>query len=262
MGDRSRTAAGRMARRVPGGRLVPLAVALLGPLLLSGCKERKPAAGQAASGTPHQAEVAAERAIRAAAPAVKEMQFRGVQVWSQVMPHRWAVCGQVSPFADDPALFVPFVSVVSIAGDGTATVPDPAFVGTGVSEADRTYLALVTNCYDNGGPADGPMASVPPIPPLPNTVPSPSLAGAGSVAARPLVSAGRLTGGPAAAQPASGDITIRQNANVHASPHGPSVRVVPEGTALRIFGAAPGGWYEVGDAAPWGWVHESMFVRR
>ena len=55
---------------------------------------------------------------------------------------------------------------------------------------------------------------------------------------------------------------MRQNANVHAGPHGPSVRVVPQGTALRIFGAAPGGWYEVGDTAPWGWVHESMFVRR
>ncbi len=256
MGDRARTSAGR--------RLLPLA--LLGPLLLSGCKEPKPAAGQAASRVPHQADVAAERAIRAAMPAVKEMQFRGVQVWSQAMPRRWAVCGQVSPFADDPALFVPFVSVVSIAGDGTATVPDPAFVATSVSEADRTYLALVTNCYDNGGPADSPMASVPPIPPLPNTVPSPSLAGAGSVAAEPRAPAGRVAGGPAAdasaTQPASGDITMRQNANVHASPHGPSVRVVPQGTALRIFGAAPGGWYEVGDAAPWGWVHESMFVRR
>ena len=55
---------------------------------------------------------------------------------------------------------------------------------------------------------------------------------------------------------------MRQNANVHASPHGPSVRVVPQGTALRIFAAAPGGWYEVGDTAPWGWVHESMFVRQ
>ncbi len=251
---------------MPGGRLVLLAVALLGPLLLSGCKEPKSAAGQAASGTTHQAEVAAEQAIRAAMPAAKEMQFRGVQVWSQAMPHRWAVCGQVSPFADDPALFVPFVSVVSIAGDGTATVPDPAFVGTGVSEADRTYLALVTNCYADGGPADSPMASVPPIPPLPNTVPSPSLAGTGPLAATPQAPAGRVAGGPAAdasaTQTASGDITMRQNANVHASPHGPSVRVVPQGTALRIFGAAPGGWYEVGDTAPWGWVHESMFVRR
>ena len=252
MGDWARTAAGR--------RLLPLA--LLGPLLLSGCKQPKPAAGQAASGTPHQAEMAAERAIRAAAPAAKEMQFRGVQVWSQAMPHRWAVCGQVSPFADDPALFVPFVSVVSVAANGAATVPDPAFVGTTVSDADRTYLALVTNCYDNGGPADSPMASVPPIPPLPNTVPSPSLAGAGPVAATPQATARRLAGGASATQSASGDITIRQNANVHASPHGPAVRVVPQGTALRIFGAAPGGWYEVGDAAPWGWVHESMFVRR
>ncbi len=255
--------------REPAGWWWPaLAAALLGPLLLAGCKERRPAAGQAASGAPREAALAAERAVEAALPAVKGMQFRGVQVYSQAMPHRWAVCGQVSPFADDPALFVPFVSVVSVADDGTATVPDPAFVGTGVSEADRTYLALVTHCYEAGGPNEGPMASVPPIPPLPNTVPSPSLAGAGPVAAGPQAAAQAGPGGAAAAvdaagtQPASGDIIMRQNANVHASPHGPSVRVVPQGTALRLFGAAPGGWYEVGDTEPWGWVHESMFVRR
>ncbi len=254
------------ARRPAGWRLLPLA--LLAPLLLPGCRERRPAAGQAAGAPGRVAVAAAERTVRAAMPAVKGMQFRGVQVYSQAVPHRWAVCGQASPFADDPALFVPFVSVVSVADNGTATVPDAAFVGTSVSEADRTYLALVTHCYEGGGPTDGPMASVPPIPPLPNTVPSPSLAGDAPVAASPRgpLSAAQLAPRPAAdaasAQPASGDITMRQNANLHDGPHGASVRVVPQGTALRIFGAAPGGWYQVGDTEPWGWVHESMFVRR
>ncbi len=274
--------------------MVLLGPVLLGPVLLGvgllgGCDECKapPAAAVAPgdagrpgrvaarrdAGVPGRAVAAAERAIRAGLPTVKEMQFRGVQVYSQAAAHRWAVCGQVSPFADDLALFVPFVSVVSVAGDGSMK-PDPAFIGSSVSEADRTYLALVTHCYDEGGPVDGPMAGVPPIPPLPNTVPSPSLEGAApAVAAAQAVPgapgplpAAAGSGGAAvdgsAAQPASGSITMRQNANVHASPHGASVRVVPQGTALRIFGQAPGGWYEVGDTAPWGWVHESMFSRQ
>ncbi len=277
-----------MKKRVRHGGLA--AMVLLGPVLLGGCDECKapPAAAGAPgdagrpgrvaarrdAGVPGRAVAAAERAIRAGLPTVKEMQFRGVQVYTQAAAHRWAVCGQVSPFADDLALFVPFVSVVSVAGDGSMK-PDPAFIGSSVSEADRTYLALVTHCYDEGGPVDGPMAGVPPIPPLPNTVPSPSLESAGPVAAGPAVpgvqalpgavpgvaGAGGAVDG-SAAQPASGSITMRQNANVHASPHGASVRVVPQGTALRIFGQAPGGWYEVGDTAPWGWVHESMFSRQ
>jgi hypothetical protein len=51
---------------------------------------------------------------------------------------------------------------------------------------------------------------------------------------------------------------MRQNGNLHADPHGPTVRVVAQGTPMHVFAQAPGGWYQVGDSAPWGWVHESM----
>jgi hypothetical protein len=54
---------------------------------------------------------------------------------------------------------------------------------------------------------------------------------------------------------------MRQNANLHSDPHGPATRVVPQGTVLRVFATAPGGWYQVGDTAPWGWVHESMLEK-
>jgi hypothetical protein len=31
---------------------------------------------------------------------------------------------------------------------------------------------------------------------------------------------------------------------------------------LRVFRQATGGWSQVGDTAPWGWVHESMLSKR
>ena len=48
---------------------------------------------------------------------------------------------------------------------------------------------------------------------------------------------------------------------MRADPHGASVRVVPRGTALHVFSQAPGGWLQVGDAGPEGWIHESMLDR-
>ena len=51
---------------------------------------------------------------------------------------------------------------------------------------------------------------------------------------------------------------VRQAANLRTDPHGSTIRVLPQGTPLHVFGQASGGWYQVGDTAPWGWVHESM----
>jgi hypothetical protein len=54
---------------------------------------------------------------------------------------------------------------------------------------------------------------------------------------------------------------MRRNGNLHSDPKGPTVRVVSQGTVMRVFAQLPGGWYQVGDTAPWGWVHESMLDR-
>ena len=36
------------------------------------------------------------------------------------------------------------------------------------------------------------------------------------------------------------------------------LRTLPRGLELQLYGRAPGGWLQVGDAEPWGWVHSSL----
>lgn len=219
--------------------------------LLAGCKPEK-GHGGADPASVARAMTSAEAAIRTDLPAAKNAQFRGVQSYDQALPGRRAVCGQVSPYGDDEILFVPFVAVMTRSADGAWTsTQDSRFVGTSVSEADRTYLAIVAHCYDKGGPSDGPVQSVAPLPPMPNQIPRPATPSAPTTAPTAATADG-------VAIPAGGTVTLRQNANLHATPHGASVRVVPQGTALHVFATAAGGWYQVGDEAPWGWVHESM----
>lgn len=251
-----------------------LCMALTALALLSGCKEQKPGTVAADATTTGRIRTLAEQAIRTTGAKGAGMQFRGVQVYDQALPGHWAVCGQVAPFADDPNIFVPFVSVLTPPGGRSKSYQVEQHVGTSTAEADGVYLALVGFCYEKGGPAPGPIGSVAPMPPLPDTVADPSRRPAASAPpAPPAVPASRPV--PAAAPPAtadappvaaasvpaSGSVTMRQNANIHAAPHGPSVRVVPQGTVMRIFATASGGWYQVGDTAPWGWVHDSMVER-
>jgi hypothetical protein len=69
-----------------------------------------------------------------------------------------------------------------------------------------------------------------------------------------------LAGGPAAE--VSRTVIMRQNGNIRAAPKGDTLRVAPRGASLRVFAEAPGGWLEVGDTAPFGWVHSSMVEPR
>jgi hypothetical protein len=51
---------------------------------------------------------------------------------------------------------------------------------------------------------------------------------------------------------------------VRANPSGGAevVRVVPRASALQVFGEAPGGWLQVGEAGvAWGWLHNSLIER-
>ena len=279
------------------------AVALAAVTLLSGCKDEKKAADQSASLADRVRE-AAEQAIRSGAETPAQVQFRGVQVYAQAMPQRMAVCGQVSPFADDANLFVPFVSVVTI-NDGTPRYQFEQRIATNTSEASRVYIAMANDCYDKGGPKPGPYQGAMPVPPLPDAIPDPAArsrptagpspeAPVAPTAAPPSQPAAPImlapapmavpasmpvpTPGPAPMPqsaeppapalapvpdqaPASGSVTMRQHGNLHAGPQGPVVQVVPQGTVMRIFAQAPGGWYQVGDTAPWGWVHESLVDR-
>ena len=241
----TRLAAGRRN----SSRLAAPAAALLGLALLSGCGGGKKRDADAAAA---RASRAAEQDMRAIVPSGAAARFRGIQVYPQAMPGRFAVCGQVSPFADDPGIFVPFVSVIADRPAGSARLRQDRYerhVGTTPSEAGRAYLAIVEYCYNKGGPEPGPLHSIAPMPPLPDLLPTPAPA--------PPASNATISG-----IAASGRVEMRRNGNLHARPHGRDVRVVPEGTAMRIFSTAPGGWYEVGDTSPWGWVHESLLKRR
>jgi hypothetical protein len=244
--------------------------ALIALALLSACKEQKKAATPDTATQADRVIAATEQSIRVGAP--PQMRFRGIQVYLQAMPQKMAVCGQLNPFSGDPDIFVPFVTVVTLPGDNQANYQFDHRIGLNSAEASRVYVAIVNYCYDKGGPMPGPTSAPMPPPPIPNRLPDPSAklrSNDVSVTAAPTAVP---TAVPTLAAPqtsdtpdptsATGNVTVRQNANLHADPRGPSIRVVQQGTALRVFAQAPGGWYQVGDTTPWGWIHESMLDRR
>jgi hypothetical protein len=51
--------------------------------------------------------------------------------------------------------------------------------------------------------------------------------------------------------------------NIRSMPGGGGavVRVVPRASVLRVFAEAPGGWLQVGEDQPFGWVHGSVLER-
>ena len=244
-------------RRPAAAATVRLILAGAVTLGLAACKEEKKAAAAAAPDPVVQrVRDSAEQDIQAKAAAPATIRFRGVQVYRQAAADHYAVCGQVSPFADDANIFVPFVSVVTGQAHGEWTEYQfDQRIGTSTAEASRVYAAIVAYCFEDGGPSPSPSRSVAATPPLPSAVPEPLDHPAGPTRGSPT---------PAAAAPveASGTVTMRQNGNLRTDPHGASVRVIPQGTSLHVFGQAPGGWYQVGDTAPSGWVHESMLDRR
>ncbi|SDB22016.1 SH3 domain-containing protein [Belnapia rosea] len=67
---------------------------------------------------------------------------------------------------------------------------------------------------------------------------------------------------PASAASGPGDVehvTMRQAANVRSAANGNSavVRTAPSGVRLRVFARA-GGWVQVGEGEPWGWVYSGL----
>ncbi len=218
-------------------------------LAVAGCKDEQKAAAPAQPSL-DGVRSAVLQTLAAQPGMPKTVQFRGVQAYVQAAPHRVAVCGLVSAFADDPNIFVPFVTVANQVSPPEATAARYEFdsrVGTSTSEASRVYSALVADCWDRGGPApERPLS----LPPLPDDIPDPRVPAADPSHPVPATTA----------QPGA-KVTVRQSANVHSSPGGPSVRTVAQGMSLRVFAQATGGWYQVGDSAPFGWVHESMLNR-
>jgi hypothetical protein len=54
-----------------------------------------------------------------------------------------------------------------------------------------------------------------------------------------------------------------RRSNIRASPDlgAPVARSAAPSTTLKVFGEAPGGWFQVGDDQPFGWIHRSALRR-
>jgi hypothetical protein len=124
----------------------------------------------------------------------------------------------------------PPAPLASIAPEPTQPVPPPA--GPARPEPAREHVP--------------PPAVQVPAPAVPQPTPPAESEAAAAVA-------------PPAAQRRE-QIVTRTGANVRAAPSGAAevVRTVPAAIRMSVFARAPGGWVQVGDTAPWGWVHSSL----
>jgi hypothetical protein len=241
-------------------RLAPLLLALAA----AGCEDPKPPPPAAEAVPPGRAEAArqaAEDRLRARLRAEGPLTLRAVQVHRQALPGTLAVCGQVNPSgrADEP--FIPYVAVVTAEGEGAPRAE--LHLGATTQEATRVYIELVDRCFDGGGPPSA-RAGIRPLPPLPSglprtTEPEPPRT---PQATAPVPSQPP----PPSATPAAGSVTTtaRHPVNIRAHPSGGGavVRVVPRASTLRVYAEAPGGWLQIGEGEPWGWVHSSMLEGR
>jgi hypothetical protein len=53
-------------------------------------------------------------------------------------------------------------------------------------------------------------------------------------------------------------VTTHSPANLRAAPSGEVLFSVPRGRSLVVFDRAPGGWMQVGETTPEGWIHSSL----
>lgn len=231
---------------------------LAGLLALGGCLEDAPK-GQAAN-SPNRAEdtatrvrAVAEERVRSAARDASALRFRAVEIHKQALPNTYAVCGQATLTSD--TVFLPFVSVVNASNMEV----EQHLARTNI-EATRVYVELVGRCFEGGGPVaragGAPVAQQ--TPPLPNGLPVLDQAAPEPPKTPDLLST--VAASSPARGTASGTLTMRQNGNLRSSPNGGGsvLRVARSGAVLNIYGTAPGGWYQVGESAPEGWVHRSV----
>lgn len=266
--------------------LAPLPlIALLG---LAGCDDADQKAGEASSGQDADTAAlrAAEEQVRARLRATGEMRLRAVQVHRQQIAGTYAVCGQVNPTGAVSDPYIPWVSVVT-AQEGKPLRAD-LVIGLSNVEASRVYIESTERCFEGGGPRPGQGQSLGALPPLPSDTalmrqsgpaPMPAAPGQPMPAGEPAPAAPLAAAPPAAAPgpqapPAPRPTTAQApgrtvtttpahpvNIRSHPGGGGAVVRVVPRSTALRVFDEAPGGWLQVGEDTPLGWVHQSVLGR-
>ncbi len=212
------------------------------------------------------ARQAAEAQVRARLRMMGEMQMRAVQAWQQQVPNTIAVCGQVNPTGEANDPFIPFVAVVTLK-EGRTERTD-LVIGMSNSEAGRVFVEMLDRCFEGGGPPTGRLQAraLPPLPldvalaqqraASPSNTPAPVITGS-PVPVSPGPASPPMAAGPMVTTTAAHPVNIRNQPGGG----GAVVRIVPRASTLRVFGEAPGGWLQVGEDQPFGWVHGSMLGR-
>jgi hypothetical protein len=255
---------------------VRAAIAACAVALLAGCDDPAPrdsraqAPGSMAEGRPAAAMQATEERLRARLRREGPLTLRAVQGYRQAMAEVFVICGQVNPGGGGNEPYIPFVASVTFEAERVAQVE--FHLAATSPEATRVYYEMVDRCFDGGGPPNA-RATVRPLPPAPSVQPGaaytppadpppmPAATTAVPVILEP--SAQRLPPAPEGGGIALGTASVRSPANIRAHPSGGGevLRVAPRGATLQVFAEAPGGWLQVGDGEPWGWVHGSLLDR-
>ena len=237
-------------------------------------KEEQQRAEAASEAAVAEARRAAEEHLRARLRIVGDMRLRAVQVHPQRVPDTFAVCGEINPTGAANGPFTPWVAVVTVS-DGQAARTDLS-VGAPNTEASRAHIEGVDRCFEGGGSETADPQAPRALTPQPSDA-VPSDAALAQQASPPPVAAAPPVPSPAAAPPQSpptpplpGAVAVRSvsttaahpvNIRSHPRGGGKVVRVVPRASVLRVFGEAPGGWFQVGKDQPFGWVHGSVLKR-
>lgn len=205
-----------------------------------------PAPGALAPGEATPEEAAVRQALAARLRSPDALRLEDVRVWRFGPPDERAVCGTMrSPeIAGGSGRFVVRV-LMPRQGDGATgsrqlitVVEDAPGLVRAAPEASRRF------CRE---PPAGPA----PVAAVPGT----------EGAAGPPAGPGPVGGSsPDPAAGARGRVVTQGPANLRAYPGGEVLGTVARGRTLQVFDRAPGGWAQVGETAPEGWIHSSLLA--
>jgi len=245
-------------------RPLPACLAVI-PLLAACDDPAKVAAPAPAPARQEAALRAADERLRARLRAEGDLRTRAIVVHRQAHTDTLAVCGQVNPTGRREDAFLPWIAVLSFEAGQVAR--SEFHLAASGPEATRVYFEMIDRCWDGGGPTTA-RATGRPLPPAPSDSPVafPDLAPPRQAPAQPTRAALPPAGAETiAATPSGGSVTMSQrtptNLRSHPSGGGEVLRTLPRGATVNVFAEAPGGWLQVGDAEPWGWVHGSLVER-